>query len=143
MPNRIWVPSPSALLEDVHGDIQGVLLDVSKGEAVCWHVSDDDDVRNHNRIYNRTKERHMNRASHQVQVKHILPGWINVDIFSNVKADIYSSALALPYPAENFDLIYASHVLEHFNRHMVLAALTHWRHLLKFGGIFRLAYSGF
>ena len=45
MPNRMWVPSPSALLEDVHGDIQGVLLDVSKGETVCWHVSHEDGIR--------------------------------------------------------------------------------------------------
>ena len=75
--------------------------------------------------------------------KTYLPGWINVDIFSNVRADIYSSALALPYPTETFDLIYASHVLEHFSRHMVLAALTHWRHLLKVGGILRLAVPDF
>jgi predicted SAM-dependent methyltransferase len=75
--------------------------------------------------------------------KTYLPGWTNVDIFSNVKADIYSSALSLPYPANHFDLIYASHVLEHFPRHMVLAALTHWRHLLTDGGILRLAVPNF
>jgi predicted SAM-dependent methyltransferase len=75
--------------------------------------------------------------------KTYLPGWVNVDIFSNVKADIYSSALALPYSPESFDLIYASHILEHFNRHMIFAALTHWRHLLKFGGILRLAVPDF
>jgi ubiquinone/menaquinone biosynthesis C-methylase UbiE len=75
--------------------------------------------------------------------KTYLPGWINVDIFSNVKADIYASALALPYPADSFNLIYASHILEHFNRHMVLAALTHWRHLLKEGGILRLSVPNF
>ena len=72
-----------------------------------------------------------------------LPGWINVDIFSNVRADIYSSALALPYERETFELIYASHVLEHFSRHMILAALTHWRDLLSSGGILRLAVPDF
>lgn len=75
--------------------------------------------------------------------KTYLPGWVNVDIFSHVKADLYSSALSLPYSPESFDLIYASHVLEHFNRHMVLAALTHWRHLLKTGGVLRLAVPDF
>ena len=71
------------------------------------------------------------------------PGWINVDIFSNVKADVYANALALPYDRGRFDLIYASHVLEHFNRHLVLAALTHWRDLLKVGGILRLSVPDF
>lgn len=72
-----------------------------------------------------------------------LPDWINVDIFSNVRADIYSSALALPYERETFDLIYACHVLEHFSRYMVLSALTHWRDLLKPDGILRLAVPDF
>jgi len=72
-----------------------------------------------------------------------LPGWINVDIFGNVKADIYCNALALPYERERFDLIYCSHILEHFNRHFVLAALTHWRDLLRSGGILRLSVPNF
>jgi len=72
-----------------------------------------------------------------------LPGWTNVDVFSNIKADLYSSALALPCDRESFDLIYASHVLEHFTRHFVMAALTHWRDLLKPGGILRLAVPNF
>lgn len=72
-----------------------------------------------------------------------LPGWINLDIFSFVKADIYSNAMSLPYERETFDLIYASHVLEHFNRHTILAVLTHWRNLLKVGGILRLAVPDF
>jgi hypothetical protein len=45
MANRIWLPSPCVLLEDVQGDIRGVLLDVSQGEAVCWHVEVIDNVR--------------------------------------------------------------------------------------------------
>ena len=72
-----------------------------------------------------------------------LPGWQNVDVFSNVKADIYSSALALPYERETFSLIYASHVLEHFSRYFTLAALSHWRDLLRPGGILRLAVPNF
>ena len=72
-----------------------------------------------------------------------LPGWINVDIFSFVQADLYASALSLPYDRESFDLIYASHVLEHFNRHLILTVLGHWRDLLKVGGILRLAVPNF
>jgi ubiquinone/menaquinone biosynthesis C-methylase UbiE len=75
--------------------------------------------------------------------KTYLPGWTNIDVFSNIRADIYASALAIPYPAETFDIIYASHILEHFHRHVILAVLTHWRHLLKFGGILRLAVPDF
>ena len=75
--------------------------------------------------------------------KAYLPGWVNVDIFSNVKADLYASALAIPYPQESFDLIYSGHVLEHINRNVTLSALTHWRSLLKPGGILRLAVPNF
>uniref|UniRef100_A0A6M3K6T6 Putative methyltransferase n=1 Tax=viral metagenome TaxID=1070528 RepID=A0A6M3K6T6_9ZZZZ len=71
------------------------------------------------------------------------PGWINVDIFSNIRADIYSSALALPYERGTFSLVYASHVLEHFSRHMILAALSHWRDLLIEGGVLRLSVPNF
>jgi predicted SAM-dependent methyltransferase len=72
-----------------------------------------------------------------------LPGWTNVDIFSSVHADVYADMSALPYPRESFDLIYASHVLEHAHRHMILATLTHWRDLLKDGGVLRLAVPDF
>jgi predicted SAM-dependent methyltransferase len=72
-----------------------------------------------------------------------LPGWINLDIFSFVKADIYSNAMSLPYERETFDLIYASHVLEHFNRHTILSVLGHWRDLLQFDGVLRLAVPNF
>jgi len=72
-----------------------------------------------------------------------LPGWINVDISNTIRADVYANALSLPYDRESFDLIYASHILEHFNKNLVLAALTHWRDLLKDGGILRLAVPDF
>lgn len=72
-----------------------------------------------------------------------LPGWVNLDIVSTVIADVHANALAIPYPQESFEIIYASHVLEHFSRHLTLAALTHWRSLLKPGGILRLAVPNF
>jgi len=75
--------------------------------------------------------------------KAYIPGWVNVDIISDVHADIYSNALALPYERESIDLIYASHVLEHFDRRLVLSALTHWYSLLKKEGILRLAVPDF
>lgn len=75
--------------------------------------------------------------------KNYLPGWINVDLFSTVQADVYADITALPFEREAFDLIYASHVLEHVHRHTVVATLGHWRDLLKPGGVLRLAVPDF
>src|SRR5687767_7366073 len=78
--------------------------------------------------------------------KNYLPsseGWVNADIFSSVNADVHADMSALPFHHEEFDLIYASHVLEHSHRHMVLSTLSHWRHLLKPGGVLRLAVPDF
>jgi len=72
-----------------------------------------------------------------------LPGWINIDVFSFVRADLYANAMALPYDRESCDIIYASHVLEHFNRHLISAVLTHWKDLLTVGGILRLSVPDF
>ena len=75
--------------------------------------------------------------------KAYFPGWTNVDLFDHVEADMFAHALALPFEGGSFDLIYSSHVLEHLNRHMVSAALYHWRYLLKEGGILRLSVPNF
>jgi predicted SAM-dependent methyltransferase len=75
--------------------------------------------------------------------RNYLPGFHNVDIFSSVHADVYADMTALPFDRGSFELIYASHVLEHAHRHMVLATLTHWRDLLAAGGVLRLAVPDF
>lgn len=75
--------------------------------------------------------------------KNYLPGFTNVDIFSNIRADVYADMTALPLERESFDLIYASHCAEHCHRHMIVATLTHWRDLLKVGGVLRLAVPDF
>jgi ubiquinone/menaquinone biosynthesis C-methylase UbiE len=72
-----------------------------------------------------------------------IPGFTNVDIFTSCKADEYADVTSLPYDKESFDLIYASHILEHVHRHMVVATLSHWRTILKSGGILRLAVPDF
>lgn len=68
---------------------------------------------------------------------------MNHDVMSCVRADVYADMCALPFDPETFDLIYASHVLEHSHRHQVMATLSHWRSLLKKGGILRLAVPDF
>lgn len=72
-----------------------------------------------------------------------LPDWTNVDVFQTTLADEYCDVRALPFNKGTFDLIYASHILEHVQRNMVLATLTHWRSLLRTGGTLRLAVPNF
>lgn len=72
-----------------------------------------------------------------------LPGFLNVDLFSNVKADAYYDMTNMPYSKDMFSIIYASHVLEHCHRNCVDATLNHWVSLLKPGGIIRLAVPDF
>lgn len=72
-----------------------------------------------------------------------LPGWTNVDIFTSCRADRYADVTCLPYEKDSYDLIYASHILEHVHRHMVLATLSHWHGILCHGGILRLAVPDF
>lgn len=75
--------------------------------------------------------------------KAYLPGWLNVDLFSNIKADAYHDVTNLPYEKESFDEIYCCHLLEHVHRHAVLATLNQWWSLLKPGGLLRIAVPNF
>lgn len=49
----------------------------------------------------------------------------------------------LPYEDNTVDLIYASHVLEYFDREEVKSVLTKWKRVLKVGGTLRLAVPDF
>lgn len=70
-------------------------------------------------------------------------GWTNLDIFESVRADVYADMTALPFEKNYFDLIYASHSLEHVSRLCILSTLAHWRDILKPGGTLRLAVPDF
>jgi predicted SAM-dependent methyltransferase len=70
-------------------------------------------------------------------------GWTNIDVFSSVPADEYMDVRALDFDRQTFDLIFASHITEHIQRHQVLATLGHWKSLLKPGGTLRLAVPNF
>ena len=69
-----------------------------------------------------------------------LDGWLNVDISQDSGADHLDNVSTLETIAdESCEIIYASHVLEHFGRKEYEQVLSVWRQKLKVGGLLRLA----
>lgn len=68
--------------------------------------------------------------------------WYHIDggRFPHVKSHDITS---LPFEDNTVSIIYASHVLEYFDREEVLTVLQEWRRCLKKGGIIRLAVPDF
>jgi predicted SAM-dependent methyltransferase len=68
------------------------------------------------------------------------PDWENVDFFPiapNVRA--HDLRKGIPYPEGTFDVVYHSHVLEHFPKHMAPGFLGECHRVLKPGGVIRVA----
>jgi SAM-dependent methyltransferase len=63
-----------------------------------------------------------------------LPGWLNVDIDPQARADVYHDLERLPYPFESnsAEEIVASHVLEHLDQ--PFAAMSEFARVLRPGG---------
>lgn len=75
--------------------------------------------------------------------KHI-PGFVHVDLGDYPHIDYRVPVNALAFAADgSVELIYASHVLEHFGRHEVDQVLREWFRVLRKGGILRLAVPDF
>ena len=70
------------------------------------------------------------------------PGWIHIDGGDYSHLDS-SDILNLPYDDNAVDLIYASHVIEYFDRTEVLRFLKEWRRVLKPSGTLRVAVPNF
>jgi predicted SAM-dependent methyltransferase len=68
-----------------------------------------------------------------------LDGWINVDNSTSphIKCDLIADALNLSehFESNSVDEIYAGHLVEHLTPTEADAAFTHWKSLLKPGGI--------
>ena len=76
--------------------------------------------------------------------KRHIPGFVHVDRADFAHIDHNHSVDSLPFFSDSSaDLIYASHVLEYFDRVEVLSVLKEWGRVLKPGGILRLAVPGF
>jgi len=69
-----------------------------------------------------------------------LEGWVNVD-FTQTLPGVLACNLVdpLPFADASADVVYASHVLEHFNRDAALRFLKECRRVLRPGGVLRLS----
>ena len=76
--------------------------------------------------------------------KRYIPGFIHIDQAQFSHIDHCGSVGSLPMFYDNtVDLIYASHVLEYFDRTEVREVLKEWRRVLKVGGVLRVAVPDF
>lgn len=68
--------------------------------------------------------------------------FINID--SRKKKGVLNlKAYPLKFKDNSFDLVYASHILEHFNKVKVLKVLKEWVRVLKPGGVLRISVPSF
>jgi predicted SAM-dependent methyltransferase len=73
-----------------------------------------------------------------------IPGFIHVDLTPLPHVDHVADVKDLTFAETNsVDLIYASHVLEHFGRAEHLDVLREWWRVLKPGGVLRLSVPDF
>lgn len=73
----------------------------------------------------------------------ILPEFINLDIREKDGMDKISLVYPLDFDDEVFDLVYSSHVLEHFPRKQTRNILQEWTRVLKPSGTLRLSVPSF
>ena len=74
----------------------------------------------------------------------ILPKpFLNIDGRDLEGVDLVCDLKGLPFDDCDFDLIYCSHVLEHFKRNQIETVLSEWFRCLKKGGIFRISVPDF
>ena len=76
--------------------------------------------------------------------KRFIEGFIHVDLQKLPHIDYHTSVDDLNFAADNsVDLIYVSHVLEHFGRHEYKNVLKEWYRVLKPSGILRVSVPDF
>lgn len=68
--------------------------------------------------------------------------WVHIDGGKYEHLDS-SNIFKLPYRNNEVDTIYASHIIEYFDRDEVKLLLTEWIRVLRIGGILRLAVPDF
>jgi predicted SAM-dependent methyltransferase len=63
-----------------------------------------------------------------------LPGFETLDAVKGPLVDHVADCRALPFPDHSFDLVYASHVIEHIEWYEVESTIAEWARVLKRGG---------
>jgi len=69
--------------------------------------------------------------------------WIHIDGADFPHIKYHNIKILYPFEDNSVDLIYASHVIEYFDREEIISILTEWKRVLKPGGILRLAVPNF
>ena len=72
-----------------------------------------------------------------------IPGFTHVDVIGGDHIHHQGTVSELPFPDDSADLIYASHILEHFSRLDIQKVLCEWYRVLRPGGILRIAVPDF
>jgi predicted SAM-dependent methyltransferase len=76
--------------------------------------------------------------------KRVIPGFVHIDLADFPHIDHRHDVRTLPMIADGVaDLVYASHILEYFDREEVKPVLAEWRRALKQGGTLRVAVPDF
>lgn len=68
--------------------------------------------------------------------------WHHIDNIDYPHVDS-NDVTKLPYDNDSCDVIYASHLLEYFDRQEAVEVLKEWRRVLRLGGVLRLAVPNF
>lgn len=92
-----------------------------------------------NRIIIRRNRGKMNRALEIGPGSVRIPGFETLDIVGGKNVDyVMDASKVLVFDDNTFDLIYASHVLEHIPWYKTVDVLREWIRILKYGGILEL-----
>lgn len=76
--------------------------------------------------------------------KRHIPGFIHIDVRKFPHVDYVAPVDKLDmFKVNSVDLIYACHLLEHFQRKQLINVLKEWHRVLKPGGILRIAVPDF
>ena len=70
-------------------------------------------------------------------------GWVHIDAGDYDHLDYKSITDLSQFNDESVDLIYASHVIEYFDREEVLSILREWKRVLKAESVLRIAVPNF
>ena len=71
------------------------------------------------------------------------PSWIHIDSGDYDHLDYLSITDLKQFEDDSIDLIYASHVVEYFDREQIVPLLSEWRRVLKPNGVLRIAVPNF